>query len=122
MLLDLVDRYWNGSKSLHKNAKFLSAAKQILDAKTSDKSDSNYHAQIKILQEENRRLNSQLNQKSSKSELDTDSYKGLLGEIENMKKKYLTCQEENKNLRKELNEKSDKQKHREDALSNLNKF
>jgi hypothetical protein len=24
MLLDLVDRYWNGSKSLHQNQKFLS--------------------------------------------------------------------------------------------------
>ncbi|XP_066484801.1 centrosomal protein of 72 kDa isoform X2 [Tiliqua scincoides] len=31
-LLDLVDKYWNGSKSLHRNRKFLSQAEMILSA------------------------------------------------------------------------------------------
>ncbi|CAF0704706.1 unnamed protein product [Brachionus calyciflorus] len=120
MLLDLVDRYWNGSKSLHKNVKFLSSAKQILgENQVSEKSDSNYYAQIKALQDENRRLNHQLNQKSSKNELESDSYKSLISEIENLKKKYLTCQEEKKNLMKELSEKSDKQKQKDDALNSM---
>lgn len=78
VLLDLVDRYWNGSKSLHKNQKFLNAAKQILSENgPSERFESNY--QLKILQEENRRLNYQLSHKKSEAEL--ESYKGLISEI-----------------------------------------
>ncbi|RNA24294.1 centrosomal of 72 kDa [Brachionus plicatilis] len=116
VLLDLVDRYWNGSKSLHKNQKFLNTAKQILnESGPADRFESNY--QLKVLQEENRRLNYQLGQK--KNEAESDSYKGLLSEIDNLKKKYVASQEEIKNLRKELAEKSDKQKLKEDALSSM---
>ena len=74
----MVDRYWNGSKSLHKNQKFLSTAKKILSqSDPAEKFELSY--QLKVLQDENRKLNYQLSQK--KSDAETESYKGLISEI-----------------------------------------
>ena len=92
MLLDLVDRYWNGSKSLHQNYKFLGAANQLLNSNTGGSGgaggggdDSAMYMKVKSLQDENKKLQHQLqNQKysggvdSSSSEL---QYKNYLQEI-----------------------------------------
>lgn len=73
LLLDLVDRYWNGSKSLHQNPKFLSAANQLvlgtqncddLNQFQNDDLISNLQSQLRVLQDENKRLQNQLIQKS----------------------------------------------------------
>lgn len=94
----MVDRYWNGTKSLHKNAKFLGAANQLFSEhnnQASKDNKSNIREQLVSLQnqvnqfkEENMRLQQQLMQRSaskksssSSSEAIESQYKELLGEI-----------------------------------------
>lgn len=59
-LLDLVDKYWNGTKSLHKNFKFLGLANQALslnEHKLYETSQlSVFQNQINNLKDENSRL------------------------------------------------------------------
>ncbi|XP_043937320.1 leucine-rich repeat-containing protein 36 isoform X2 [Protopterus annectens] len=63
-LLDLVDRYWNGSRSLHLNQKFLTPAQELLTSLTRSTSSevvTSYQVQeekqIKTLPNEDRSLN-----------------------------------------------------------------
>lgn len=127
VLLDLVDRYWNGSKSLHKNAKFLNAANQLFinNSNLANSTDFDYNClvlgsnesdkfsqtqkQLISLQDENKKLNQQLAhfKSSSKHESETQ-YKEMLLQIDDLKKRYLASQEENKKLRKDIQERNEK--------------
>ncbi|XP_069112692.1 centrosomal protein of 72 kDa-like isoform X2 [Argopecten irradians] len=57
-LLDIVDRYWNGSKSLHKNIKFRGLAYELIDNFARNYGDdmSKVEADIAHLREENFKL------------------------------------------------------------------
>lgn len=111
MLLDLVDRYWNGSKSLHQNQKFLTAALQLVSGENSASLNSDLltslQAQLRHAQEENKRLQAQKNNSQSESLSDLQ-HKNLLAEFDIVKKKLIQTQEENKKLQKELSEKAEK--------------
>jgi hypothetical protein len=71
--LDLVDRYWNGTKSLHKNYKFLGLANQLLAQYTKYSTETNpfevqnnlLQSQLKSCQEENRKLQKDLKNKEN---------------------------------------------------------
>ena len=118
MILDLVDRYWNGTKSLHKNYKFLGAANQLLNQHLESSSNSvdethlkTLQMHIKNLQDENRSLQQTLMEKlshyhnsnnvgklSNEPQHDT---KSMLAEMDSLKKKLIVIQEENKRLKSE---------------------
>lgn len=146
LLLDLVDRYWNGSKSLHQNFKFLGAANQLLkdynknpsntNNPGSSSSSSNHHnndehssnlmERLKSLQDENKGLKCQLNShkynttdSSLSSELQCKNY---AQEIDILKKKLSNSLEENKRLDKEFSEKSERiqKEHTIESYENYN--
>jgi chromosome segregation ATPase len=60
----LVDKYWNGTKSLHKNYKFLGLANQALSLNAQKSYETNQlnilQSQINNLKDENSRLNQML--------------------------------------------------------------
>ena len=116
--MDLVDRYWNGTKSLHKNYKFLGAANQLLsqhlEASPVDESHlKTLQMHIKNLQDENRSLQQTMMEKLSNyhhhqqqngktSEQQQHDTKSWLAEMDTLKKKLIVVQEENKRLKSEL--------------------
>ncbi len=71
--MDLVDRYWNDTKSLHKNNKFLGLANQLLTQFTKYSAETNpfdvqnilLQSQLKSCQEENRKLQKDLKNKEN---------------------------------------------------------
>ncbi|XP_077983308.1 centrosomal protein of 72 kDa-like [Glandiceps talaboti] len=84
--LTLVDRYWNGSKSLHKNAKFLNQAKTVVANYVSDINESN-QSELEKLQgdlahfaQENVALRGRMSQKNSDSQ--TKDMKSALEEAQ----------------------------------------
>ncbi|XP_032892121.1 leucine-rich repeat-containing protein 36 isoform X2 [Amblyraja radiata] len=106
-LLDLVDRYWNGSRSLHTNQRFLSPAHELLSNVLNSMSISKIQSlekKVKALAEENKslltrtgsgldtaelyRVKQQLTQKQD----DLESLKGRLAKV----------QDENNKLRSQL--------------------
>lgn len=118
--MDLVDRYWNGTKSLHKNYKFLGAANQLLsqhlEASPVDESHlKTLQMHIKNLQDENRSLQQTMMEKLSNyhqqqngktSEQQQHDTKSWLAEMDTLKKKLIVVQEENKRLKSELTAKA----------------
>ena len=97
LLLDLVDRYWNGSKSLHKNFKFIGAANQLLsqyklysgEHNVNEDQINSIQSQFRMVQDENKRLQQQLiaiksNCKQGENESSSELHvKNLLQEIVN---------------------------------------
>ncbi|XP_032872439.1 centrosomal protein of 72 kDa isoform X2 [Amblyraja radiata] len=59
-LLDLVDRYWNGFKSLHCNEKFLHQAGKIMSAMQEDMMVKQSSEKIKILQDDTSDLKAEI--------------------------------------------------------------
>lgn len=134
-MLDLVDRYWNGTKSLHKNYKFLGLANQLLTQYTKYTSETNpfeiqnnlLQSQLKIAHEDNRKLQKELKNKDnervdfdackkanqieivSKNSISKDSLPNCcISMKDGLKKKIIVYQDENKRLKKELSERAEK--------------
>ena len=130
-----MDRYWNGTKSLHKNYKFLGLANQLLTQYTKYSNETNpfevqnnlLQSQLKSSHEENRKLHKDLKHKDSER-MGHEAYKKA-NQVEivkkffnffffcssfldilkdGLKKKVIVYQEENKRLKKEISERFEK--------------
>ncbi|XP_061197157.1 centrosomal protein of 72 kDa-like [Saccostrea echinata] len=127
-ILDLVDRYWNGSKSLHKHAKFKALAYGVIEnfMKSDNETEKRHHLEghLKTLQDENYRLrkyeeaakanlaDSSVNETQLKNSL-TKAYK----DVEQLKDKLQKYMNENRKLSFQLKEVEDS-KH--NTVSSLN--
>uniref|UniRef100_A0A5F8GTC9 Centrosomal protein of 72 kDa n=1 Tax=Monodelphis domestica TaxID=13616 RepID=A0A5F8GTC9_MONDO len=108
-LLDLVDKYWNGRKSLHSNEKFLYQARHVLSAVQAaapNQEDSSIMSEkISHLILENEALQSlaeqeqQYNMRISELMLELNT---ALKEMDSLKKQLSNSLEENKNLKSQL--------------------
>lgn len=127
-ILDLVDRYWNGSKSLHKHAKFKALAYGVIEnfLKSEDEVEERekLKGHLKTLQDENYRLrkyeeaakanlaDSSVNETQLKNSL-TKAYR----DVDQLKEKLQKYQSENRKLSFQLKE-TEESKHT--TVSSLN--
>ncbi|XP_053117363.1 centrosomal protein of 72 kDa isoform X7 [Hemicordylus capensis] len=87
-LLDLVDKYWNGYRSLHCNKAFLSQAEAVLSAiqksvPTDQQKDSPLHQELNNLLLEKKVLQAQLSEQAEKYSAKINS---LVSELDSTKK------------------------------------
>ncbi|ESO82670.1 hypothetical protein LOTGIDRAFT_155686 [Lottia gigantea] len=112
-LLDIVDHYWNGSKSLHNHVKFKEQALTIVqkyfgDNRQNELVSDNVQKQIARLKEENRLLRqqiadqTQLNHLSSGEEKIKRSLKQAQHDLEILQEEVTKYVAENKNLKIKL--------------------
>lgn len=129
MILDLVDKYWNGSKSLHQNYKFLGQANQLLKQyypsnANGANSDTEMMFRLKQLQDENKNLQNQLKnqQKYGEPSASELQYKNYAQEIDILKKKLMNALEDNKRIHAEFSSKSEKlaKEHNLESIENQN--
>ena len=102
MLLDLVDKYWNGSKSLHQNYKFLGSANQLLKQYYPGNAhgapaDPELAFRLKQLQEENKKLQARHAGHESHAQ-----------EVDALKKRLSSALEENKRVQQECASKAER--------------
>ncbi|KAK3579173.1 hypothetical protein CHS0354_022710 [Potamilus streckersoni] len=115
-LVDLVDRYWNGTKSLHKHAKFKGLAYGIIDNFLHQVMDTRHQVDMAVLQEEmnqlkheNLRLRRQEevakasleDSSASESHLKTSLHKAFT-DIELLKGRLHDCLQENRKLQQKI--------------------
>ncbi|KAL3860763.1 hypothetical protein ACJMK2_010835 [Sinanodonta woodiana] len=115
-LVDLVDRYWNGTKSLHKHAKFKGLAFGIIDNFLHQVMDTRHQVDMAVLLEEmnqvkheNLRLRRQEevakasleDSSASESHLKTSLHKAFT-DIELLKGRLHDCLQENRKLQQKL--------------------
>ncbi|KAK7498086.1 hypothetical protein BaRGS_00010674 [Batillaria attramentaria] len=117
-LLDLVDRYWNGSKSLHQHAKFLGLALDVVDDFSKDgplvgmQSDVNTLKQrVERLQEENTTLRERQSRQRSDHDTTTASevqlkvsLKQACADVERLREELQHYVKENSRLQRKLDQ------------------
>nr|KAG5707485.1 hypothetical protein BaRGS_011989 [Batillaria attramentaria] len=117
-LLDLVDRYWNGSKSLHQHAKFLGLALDVVDDFSKDGPLAGMQSDVNVLKQRVERLqeeNTTLRERQSRQRSDHDtttasevqlkvSLKQACADVERLREELQHYVKENSRLQRKLDQ------------------